>query len=147
MFKRKKETAPDKVIVEEKKVLDYSKWDSDFGFLNLLLERKKNIVQNYFIETYSEQLGNDLYITDDDIRNKVYNSVLEIMQTLSKTYKDFLIEKYFLDDDALITFITEEMVVELNSSAINANASKIQKILSQKRIQTINSLNGKKENE
>ena len=61
----------------EQKPEDYTKWQEDFGFLNLILNRKKNITKQYVINVYSNQKSETDYMTDDELEPIIENIVKE----------------------------------------------------------------------
>lgn len=104
---------------------DYTKWTEDFGFFNLLLARKKGIVKEFLIGTYSKQKSSTDYLTDEEIEPVVLNCVLEVITQISGNYKQFLIDKYFGSLDNMIKFITEDCYVDLITDSIKRNSTKV----------------------
>jgi hypothetical protein len=119
MFGRKKEVKP---VVQE----DYRDWDKEMGFLFVKMQRKKNIIKNFFIEIYDTQLVKDTdYIRDEDIASQIEGSVYEVYTEIGRRYKQHLIDKYFGSDAELLRFITEDFYVDLTNAAIGKNTKKI----------------------
>jgi hypothetical protein len=127
----------------DKNMTSYKDWEEDFGFLELIMSRKKNITKQYLIRTYSQQLGKDIYLQDADLEKIINNDVTEIFKAIGDNYKDFLIKKYFGSKEQLISFITEDVYVDLTSDAINANSKKVKVKLQSQALDTISSLNNK----
>ena len=121
---------------------DYTKWESDFGFLILMINRKVGIINTYDINTFSQMLQdkND-FIHDKDIDEVYEQAVNEVYSSLSGKYISFLIDKYFGTEKALITFIAEAIKEDLTKAAIDANNTKINKQYTQKNIEKLNQLN------
>ena len=136
MFRKKKK-------VKEDVQLDYTKWAEDFGFLTLIMNRKKAIIKDYIINVYSKQLSDDSYIRDEDIDPLVAGCVKEVMVNIGPKYRDFLIDKYFGTEANLVSFITEDYYADLVSSSIAANNRKIIKGISGKKASDIFKLNEK----
>ena len=113
--KRKKEVQP---------VLDYSKWENELGFLNLIISRKQNATREFLINIYSNQKNNTDYLSDDEIDPVVEKVVIDIMTQISGNYKTFLINKYFGSELALVRYVTEEVYITLVSDAVNRNYNK-----------------------
>ena len=113
--KRKKEVQP---------VLDYSKWETELGFLNLIISRKQNATREFLINIYSNQKNNTDYLSDDEIDPVVEKVVIDIMTQISGNYKTFLINKYFGSGLALVRYVTEEVYITLVSDAVNRNYNK-----------------------
>lgn len=135
MFSKKKKEQPSISY-------DYTKWESDFGFLILMINRKVGIVNTYDINAFSQILQdkND-FIHDKDIEEIYTQTVNEVYSSLSEKYTAFLIDKYFGTEKALITFIAEAIKEDLTKSAIDANNTKINKQYTQKNIEKLNQLN------
>ena len=74
---------------------NYTVWQEDLGFLNLVMTRKKNITKNFYIEIFDKQLSNTDYITDEDLEDIIEESVKEVVLELSPKYKAYLADKYF----------------------------------------------------
>ena len=66
-----------------------------FGFLNLILQRKKKIVEEFLINPSDKQLDGKSYLNDDDIEPMVESSVREAVGQIGDEYKNFLIKHYF----------------------------------------------------
>lgn len=125
----------------EQKPEDYTKWQEDFGFLNLILNRKKNITKQYVINVYSNQKSETDYMTDDELEPIIENIVKECIEQIGKTYQDFLIKKYFGTFENLISYISEDVYVDIITDAINRNIGKIKSGLQKKIINNLSNLN------
>lgn len=134
MFKKKPEI---------KKEPDYTNWEKDFGFLTLITNRKKGISKEFLIATYNRQKAETDYLTDEEIEPVVSKIVFEIIGQLGKKYKDFLVDKYFGTDENLISYISEDVYVDLVSDTINRNVKKITSNLQKKIISSISGMNKK----
>jgi len=120
---------------------DYSKWADDFGFLTLLLSRKKNITKNYFLSLYSSQKQINDALKDSEVESIISKTVSEAMTEIGANYKKFLITKYFGEETNLISYITEDVYVDLTSYAINLNRDKIRDGLQTKIIKKVGAMN------
>lgn len=128
---------------EIKKEPDYTNWEKDFGFLNLVASRKKGISKEFLIATYNRQKAETDYLTDDEIEPVISKIVLEIVEQLGSNYKNFLIDKYFGTMENMIIYISEDVYVDLISDTINRNVKKITSNLQKKIISTISGMNKK----
>lgn len=120
LFRKKK--------VDEVKLLpeDYTNWEKELGFLLTKMQRKKNIIKNFFIDIYDTQLvKNTDYIRDEDIAEKIQDSVYEVYTEIGGRYRNHIVDRYFGDDAGLIAFITEDFYVDLTSHAVGKNTKKI----------------------
>ena len=135
-LKKKKEIVP---------VVDWNKfsadWSKDFEFLNFVMQRKKNITKSYLIDVVNTQKEKDTYLTDDEIEPIIEKNVIETDNLIRGDYRDFLIHKYFGNEDNYLAFIAEDYYVELTSYAINRNSDKIKKVVTAKMASTISGLN------
>jgi hypothetical protein len=130
--KRKKEIQP----VKE---LNYTQWETELGFLNLLMTRKKNIVKNYFISIFKTQLVKDTdFIRDEDLEESISSSIFEVFNELSPAYKNHLVYKYFGSEDELLKFITEDFYVDLTAAAIAQNNEKVRLSVLKKKVENLN---------
>jgi hypothetical protein len=116
---------------------DYTTWEDDLGFLNLIIDRKKNITKNYYINIFASQLQETDYIRDEDLESIIYKGVTEVIKEISPNYKKHLISRYFADETQLIKFITEEFYVDLTAAAINQNNTKIRKNVMKKNVESL----------
>jgi len=119
----------------------YTDWENDFGFLTLVANRKKDIAKEFNIKIYSKQLDNSSFISDDDINPIIDNLILDIYTTLGDNYKNFLIEKYFGTKESLIAFITEDVYIDMLTSTININNTKLKVSLQNSAMSKISKLN------
>lgn len=125
----------------EKKPVDYTNWEKDLGFLNLILSRKKGITKQYVIAVYTTQKKDKDYLTDEELEPIVSKVITETINQIGDEYKQFLISKYFGTEENLIKFISEDVYVDLTTDAINRNLSKISSNLQKQFINNINNLN------
>lgn len=125
-------------------LLDYTKWEQDFGYLTLLINRKIEISKRFFLGILSDQLADSKnYIRDEDVQKEFNNIVSEIWNSISDNYKNFLVNKYFKNEQELIKFLAETVYSELVKIAITNNNDKISKIYSAELINKISELNKK----
>lgn len=125
----------------EKKPVDYTNWEKDLGFLNLILSRKKGITKQYVIAVYTNQKKDKDYLTDEELEPIISKVITETIDQIGNEYKQFLISKYFGTEGNLIKFISEDVYVDLTTDAINRNLSKISSNLQKQFINNINNLN------
>jgi isoleucyl-tRNA synthetase len=130
-FGKKKQDKKQKPVLVH---TDYNNWDKDLGFLTLIINRKKNITKNYYISIYSTQLKDTDYLRDEDLEDIILSGVTEVVNELSENYKNYLVDKYFKNEQELIKFVTEEFYVDLTSAAITQNADKIKNNAIRKRV-------------
>ena len=125
--------------------LSYTDWEKDFGFLNLILSRKKGITKEFVIGIYSNQKANKDYLTDEELDPHIQSAVNDVMSQIGDNYKSFLINKYFGTEENLIKFVTEDIYVDLVSDAINRNIGKIKSTLQKQQINVISKMNTPKQ--
>lgn len=142
MFIRKKKL--NELLKKQNQNFDYTKWESDFGFLTLMINRKVQIAKQFFIIPMSEQVESKDFIHDSDLTKEYIKIVNEIWNSLSENYKKFLITKYFRDEKEVLNFLSETVYSELINSSININKEKISKSLSNMVLNTISKLNKEK---
>ena len=136
MFGKKKE--------QPKPVFDYTKWESDLGFLTLTITRKINIAKEFNLKILGDQLTDDnAFIGDKDITDLYQSTTADIYDSLSETYKKYLIDKYFGTEKAFVAFIAETVIEELIITAIDKNNSKIKTKFSKEMVDAISELNTK----
>lgn len=123
---------------DEPKKFEYTNWEKDLGFLQLILTREKNIVKEFVINVYSGQKDVKDYLSDKEIDPLISDIVETVISRLGDNYKDFLIEKYFGTQDSLISFISEDVYVDLISDSINRNNNKIKAQFQEKVIKDLN---------
>jgi len=141
MFGKKKQN--------DKPIMNYVNWEADFGFLLLMINTKVRYAKTFNIQAFAQLLKNkNDFIHDKDIdgeeneADNVYlETVDEIYSSLSNNYKNYLIEKYFGTEKALITFISESVREDILISAIQENQNKIKKDYAEKSIATVSELN------
>ena len=126
---------------------NYKTWEEDFGFLNLIIARTTNTHNLFFIQTYSAQLENNMMIRDEDIEESHSKLVLEVINSLSESYVNFLSTKYFKNKEALYSFISDSIYIDILKNANNANKAKITKIRSNQLSEEVWSLNNLKKDE
>ena len=123
IFKKKKQTD------QPAKPQSYTEWEKDFGFLNLVLTRKKNITKQFLISVFNNQKADKDYLSDEELDPIITNTVNEVNSQIGSEYKDFLITKYFGTEKNFLIFVTEDVYVDLISDAINRNVKKINNTL------------------
>ena len=104
--------------------LDYTHWESELGFLNLVISRKQNASREFLIGVYDSQKATTDYLSDEEIDPVIGRIVIDVLEQLSENYKKFLINKYFGSKEALVRYITEEVYVSTVSDAVNRNYNK-----------------------
>ena len=126
---------------------NYTTFDEDFKFLNMIMTRKKNITKEFQINTFSTQQAEKDFLRDEDIEPHILNITNETIGSIGDNYKNFLVSKYFGSIENLIKFIAEEIYVSLVSEVINKNAEKTTKLVRKTVIESISNLNrNKKDN-
>ncbi len=129
---------------EEPKVYDYTKWESDLGFLSLTITRKLNIAKEFNLKILADQMREEnAFLGDKDITELYENTTADIYDALAESYKKYLIDKYFGSDKALIAFIAETVIEELIVTAIDKNNLKIKTKYSKEMVNAISELNKK----
>ena len=118
-------------------------WSKDFEFLNFVMQRKKAITKNFLIDVVGSQKEKDTYLTDDEIEPIIEKNVIETDNLVRGEYRDFLIHKYFGNEDNYLAFIAEDYYVDLTAYAINKNSDKIKKIVTAKLTNAVSNLNKK----
>lgn len=131
---------------ENKNLQDYTNWEKDLGFLNLILNRKKGITKEFLIGIYDKQKKDKDYLTDEELEPIISRVVNEVSVQIGEPYKNFLIKKYFGTESNLIIFITEDVYVDLVSDAINRNIKKISSTLQKNVLAAVSNLNKPKNN-
>ena len=117
---------------------NYTTWEADFGFLNLILSRKKNITKEYLIGIYSEQKSKSDYLNDEELAPPIESVVSDVFEQIGDEYKNFLVRKYFGSVENLLKYITEDVYVDLTTYAINRNVAKIKSTLQKRVIEDLN---------
>lgn len=140
--KKNKEEAP-------KIPVSYANWEQDFGFLTLVLARQVNMNNIFYIDAYSSQLDKFDTLKDSDLKDAHIEIVYNVYKTFSKTYTDFLINKYFANEEELIQFISDNVYIELLNKADAKNKEKIRQFMYKKTVKNINAINlkGQKESD
>lgn len=136
LFNKKQEQPKEKIV-------DYTNWEKDFGFLMLIISRKKGITKEFLINIYDKQKPETDYLTDSEIEPIISNIVNEINDQIGEEYKTFLIKKYFGSEENLLKFISEDVYVDLISDAINRNTKKITKTVQKKIVNSISNITKK----
>ena len=133
MFGKKKKIEPEKASE-----LNYSQWETELGFLTLLMTRKKNIVKNYFIGIYKTQLVKDTdFIRDEDLEQAISDSIYEVFNEISPVYKNHLVYKYFGSEQELLKYITEDFYVDLTAAAISQNNEKVRLSVLKRKVESL----------
>lgn len=108
----------------------YSDLNADLGFLFMILTRKKEYAVAFLIKPRIEQMGGDKgFLNTGDIDDIVADIISDTMQIISPMYKDFLLKKYFNDEEKLIQFITEDVFIDLIKNGISFNNEKIKRVV------------------
>lgn len=136
-FKKKKKPEQQTQIIK----YQYSDWDKDLGFLIYILNRKKNIVEKFIIDTYNDQKSSNDFLTDEEIEPVVTDICKEVTEGIGENYKKFLIDKYFGSQENLIKYISEDVYVSVVAASIEKNSGKISRVLSKKLVESVSSLN------
>lgn len=131
IFKKKKQTD------QPAKPQSYTEWEKDFGFLNLVLTRKKNITKQFLISVFNNQKADKDYLSDEELDPIITNIVNEVNSQIGSEYKDFLITKYFGTEKNFLIFVTEDVYVDLISDAINRNIKKINNTLKRRVVDNV----------
>lgn len=131
IFKKKKQTD------QTAKPQSYTEWEKDFGFLNLVLTRKKNITKQFLISVFNNQKADKDYLSDEELDPIITNTVTEVNSQIGSEYKDFLITKYFGTEKNFLIFVTEDVYVDLISDAINRNIKKINNTLKRRVVDNV----------
>ena len=131
IFKKKKQTD------QTAKPQNYTEWEKDFGFLNLVLTRKKNITKQFLISVFNNQKADKDYLSDEELDPIITNIVNEVNSQIGSEYKDFLITKYFGTEKNFLIFVTEDVYVDLISDAINRNIKKINNTLKRRVVDNV----------
>lgn len=131
IFKKKKQTD------QTAKPQSYTEWEKDFGFLNLVLTRKKNITKQFLISVFNNQKADKDYLSDEELDPIITNIVNEVNSQIGSEYKDFLITKYFGTEKNFLIFVTEDVYVDLISDAINRNIKKINNTLKRRVVDNV----------
>lgn len=134
MFKKKQITQPQMPVT-------YANWEQDFGFLTLIMTRNINMQKAFFIDPYVGQLDGMGMLKDEDIEDSITQIVEETYTSLSDNYINFLVSKYFKDRQALLSFISDHVYVEVLKNATSANKDKIAKQYQNKIVKKLNDLN------
>lgn len=115
-----------------------------FGFLNLILQRKKKIVEEFLINPSDKQLDGKSYLNDDDIEPMVESSVREAVSQIGDEYKNFLIKHYFGSEENMLVYITEDFYVDFVNDAVKRNSRKIKFNANKKAIELVKKMNNSK---
>jgi len=120
----------------------FTEWDKEMGFLFVKMNRKKNIIKNYFIDIYATQLPKDNdYIREEDISEQMADGVFEVFTEIGGRYRTHLIDKYFGSNAELIKFITEDFYVDLTAEVISKNNAKIRLIAVKENVKRLSEQN------
>lgn len=108
--------------------LNYTTWEADFGFLTLLLTKEINANRTFIINPMSTQMDGYGTIKDSDVSETIEIVATNVLSSLSNNYKQFLLMKYFRDEEALVSFIVTTVYLEIFKASTEANMSKINNI-------------------
>lgn len=123
---------------------NYTIWENDLGFLVLIISRATAAHKVFFLETYSSQLEGNMMIKDEDLTESYNELVEEIISTLSDTYVNYLVTKYFKSKEKLIQFVSDSVYMEVIKNASQTNKAKLQRSKFTKTSNDILSLNTEK---
>lgn len=115
-------------------IVDYSKWESDLGFLHSIMGRKLELVVKFNMGVFKSQLQDGL-IRDEDMHEFVESIVLETIKLLSPAYKEFLVTKYFNTESMLIAYISEDVFANISTAGISTNLDILKKRLDAKSVE------------
>lgn len=119
----------------------YSDLNADLGFLFMILTRKKDYAVAFLIKPRIDQMGDDKgFLNTGDIDTIVADIISETMQMISPLYKEFLLKKYFSDEEKLIQFITEDVFVDLVKNGIQFNNEKIKRVVVRNNLKNVEKL-------
>jgi hypothetical protein len=123
---------------------NYTTWESDLGFLVLIISRATSAHKVFFLETYSSQLEGNMMIKDEDLTESYNELVEEIVSTLSDEYVNYLVTRYFKSKEKLIQFVSDSVYMEVIKNASMTNKAKLQRSKFTKTSTEILSLNTEK---
>ena len=124
-----------------KNLTDYSTYDSDFKYLNHIIERERALALNYILSPLQVQYDDKITIKDDDVHKIVENASSSVLLYLGEEYEDYLILKYFDTNEALIKYIVEEIQIYITGQAIIKNFDRAKRVLSKNLQEDIFSMN------
>lgn len=113
-----------------KNLTDYSTYDSDFKYLNHIIDREKMLALNYVLSPLQVQYDDKITIKDDDVQTIVANASSGVLKYLGEEYENYLILKYFDTNEALIKYIVEEIQIYITGQAIVKNFDRAKRVLS-----------------
>lgn len=133
MFGKKKKEAEkaaeankQKQAILSLKASDYTKWADDLGFLLLIIQQNIAIVEKYIIDVSEQQLSDKTFlIRDSDIQDEFKKALNDSFNMLSKSYVDYLSNKYFNTVDHLLEWMGEYIYNSLVDYAVTKNFGKI----------------------
>lgn len=109
----------------------YRDYETDLGFLTLLITRHLNMTKKYVIDPLVDRLNKTDYLRDEDFKEIHQTITASIMMDMSDQYKLMLCTKYFKDETRLIKFIDDNILFTLQTLAIDANRNRINKTYSE----------------
>lgn len=124
-----------------KNLRDYSTYDSDFKYLNHIIDREKTLALNYVLSPLQVQYDDKITIKDDDVHRIVENASSGVLKYLGEEYEEYLILKYFDTNEALIKYIVEEIQIYITGQAIVKNFDRAKRVLSKNLQEDIFSMN------
>lgn len=124
-----------------KNLTDYSTYDSDFKYLNHIIDREKTLALNYVLSPLQVQYDDKITIKDDDVHAIVANASNGVLKYLGEEYEEYLILKYFDTNEALIKYIVEEIQIYITGQAIVKNFDRAKRVLSKNLQEDIFSMN------
>lgn len=141
MFNKKKAVLP----------INYNDWEKDFGFLNYMLQIKQQLIWSATIDiVLSKPIANSdraPQVTEAEAMDATEKIVESVTAALSDTYKIFIINKYFKDENAFLTYLVETVYYDTITYSLDKNrkSTKAHNLESLERIKAKQQLAKKKE--
>ncbi len=106
-------------------MIDYTRYDGEMKFLDKLINTNKEYMRSFFIQSESIKSGN-MSVVEEVILEKVKTLTAEAFESISESYKEFMVKKYFGSVDSLIGYMFGELYLfSANvTSATNTNKAK-----------------------
>ena len=130
---------------------NYLDWEKDFGFLNYIIGIKQRLVWSTTIDvTLSKPIVNSnlpTLISDEEVTEVTNTIVQKTVESLSDSYKDFIVKKYFHDMEKFLEYLVETVYYDTIAYTIPKNQKSIrnQKDESESRTQAKQMVARKKE--
>lgn len=135
-----------KALIQQANVVDlnYSSWEKDLGFLDLIMKQKIEIAKQYDILLFAQMLKEKTdYIKQDDIQEIYTETSRQIYESIGDAYKNYLVKKYFGEDKQLLIYIEENVLHSFITTAIELNNNKMRQEEAAATKELINLLNSK----